>query len=98
MSSSAERVSPGLLAAAAAGATILAPNSELAVAVFAALERAHRDQGEEVWPTPRVHDFATWLRERYGCAQLANADSPRCLSDVEERELWRSVIETEERG
>jgi probable DNA repair protein len=98
VSSSAERVSPGLLAAAAAGATILAPNSELAVAVFAALERAHRDQGEEVWPTPRVHDFATWLRERYGCAQLANADSPRCLSDVEERELWRSVIETEERG
>ena len=98
MSPSGERVSPGLLAAAASGSTILAPNSELAAAVFAAIERAHRDQGEDIWPTPRVHDFATWLRERYGRGQLANATSPRCLSEVEERELWRSVIEAEERG
>jgi ATP-dependent helicase/nuclease subunit B len=98
VSGSGERVSPGLLAAAACGSTILAPNSELAAAVFAAIERAHRDQGRDVWPTPRVHDFATWLRERYGYGQLANADSPRCLGEVEERELWRSVIEAEERG
>ncbi|HMD28708.1 MAG TPA: hypothetical protein VKH13_09080, partial [Steroidobacteraceae bacterium] len=98
MSGSGERVSPGLLAAAAAGSTILAPNSELAAAVFAAIERTHRNRGEGVWRTPRVYDFATWLREQYGRSQLANADSPRCLSDVEERELWRSVIEAEERG
>ncbi len=98
MSGSGERVSPGLLAAAAAGSTILAPNSELAAAVFAAIERTHRDRAEGVWPTPRVYDFATWLREQYGHSQLANADSPRCLSEVEERELWRSVIEAEERG
>jgi len=98
VSGSGERVSPGLLAAAAAGSTILAPNSELAAAVFAAIERTHRNRGEGVWRTPRVYDFATWLREQYGRSQLANADSPRCLSDVEERELWRSVIEAEERG
>lgn len=98
MSSSGERVSPGLLAAAASGSTILAPNSELAAAVFAAIERAHRDQGEVIWPTPKVRDFATWMRERYGRGQLAKATSPRCLSEVEERELWRSVIEAEERG
>ena len=98
MSASGERVSPGLLAAAAGGSTILAPNSELAAAVFAAIERAHRDKGEAVWPTPKVFDFATWLREQYAYRQLANADSPRCLTEVEERELWRSVIEAEERG
>jgi len=98
VSSIGERVSPGLLAAAAGGSTVLAPNSELAAAVFDAIERAHRAAGEGVWPTPRVQDFTTWLRERYRCAQLADADSPRCLSDMEERELWRSVVEAEERG
>jgi ATP-dependent helicase/nuclease subunit B len=98
VSGSGERVSLGLLAAAAAGHTILAPNSELATAVFAAIERAHRDQGRDIWPTPKVLDFATWLREQYASRQLASADSPRCLAEVEERELWRSIIETEERG
>jgi ATP-dependent helicase/nuclease subunit B len=98
VSASGERVSAGLLAAAAAGYTILAPNSELATAVFAALERAHRDRGEAVWPTPKVLDFATWLRQQYAYRQLQNADSPRCLTELEERELWRSVIEAEERG
>jgi len=95
---SAERVPPGLLAAVAAGHTVLTPNTELAVAVFDAIERAHRAAGRDIWPTPRVQDFATWLRQQYGFGQLANADSPRCLSDVEERELWRSVIDAEQEG
>ncbi|MDP9008814.1 MAG: hypothetical protein M3N91_08930, partial [Pseudomonadota bacterium] len=70
----------------------------MATALFDAIERAHRDAGDAIWPTPRVRDFAGWLREQYVQGQLANAESPRVLSEVEERELWRAVVDTADRG
>ncbi|HEY2145295.1 MAG TPA: PD-(D/E)XK nuclease family protein [Steroidobacteraceae bacterium] len=78
----------------AAGHTILAPNTELAAALFDALEREQLQAGSHVWATPRVRDFGSWLRELHGQRQLANADSPRVLSDVEERELWRAIVDS----
>jgi ATP-dependent helicase/nuclease subunit B len=92
------RVSPALLAAVAAGRTVLAPNTELAAALFDAIERGHRDAGDEVWPTPRVHDYSSWLRAQHVQRQLGDAIEPRLLTEVEERELWRTVIDTAETG
>jgi probable DNA repair protein len=77
---------------------VLAPNTELAAALFDAIERAHQAAGDEIWPTPRVRDFAAWLREQYVQRQLSDSASPRLLSDVEERELWRLVIDDAELG
>lgn len=82
----------GLIEAANAGYTVLTPNTELAVALFDALERAQRDSGRDVWPTPRVRDFGSWLREQHVRRQFADSSTPRCLSDVEEHELWRRVV------
>jgi probable DNA repair protein len=81
-----------LIEAANAGRTVLAPNTELAAALFDAIERAHRDAGREIWPTPRVRDFGGWLKEHHVQRQLTDSSTPRCLSDVEERELWRAVV------
>jgi len=81
-----------LIAATDAGRTVLVPNAELAAALFDALERAQRDAGLGVWPTPRVRDFGGWLRERHGARHLADSSVPRCLTEVEERELWRRVV------
>jgi len=81
------------MAAVEAGHTILAPNTELANALYDAVERSHRDAGRDIWPTPRVRDFGSWQRERHAQRQLADATSPRCLTDVEERELWTSVLD-----
>jgi ATP-dependent helicase/nuclease subunit B len=83
-----------LLAAVEAGRTILAPNTELAAALFDAVERVHRDAGDQVWATPRVRDLSSWLREQHLQRQLTDERSPRLLSELEERELWRMVIET----
>ncbi len=74
------------------GATILAPNVELAAALFDAVDRHHREMGHEIWPTPRIRDFGSWLRERHAARQFLDAIGPRCLSDIEERELWRAVV------
>jgi ATP-dependent helicase/nuclease subunit B len=86
------------MGAAAEGHTVLAPNTELAAALFDAVERAHQDAGREVWPTPRVRDFGSWLREQHVARQLMDAASPRALNDIEERELWRTVIDASDAG
>jgi ATP-dependent helicase/nuclease subunit B len=91
-------VVPGLLEAANAGRTILAPNTELAAALFDAIERAYRDSGRDLWPTPRVRDFGSWLKEQHVRHQLIDSSTPRCLTDVEERELWRTVVLESESG
>ena len=80
------------------GQTLLTPNTELAAALIDWVERRHLALGHEIWPTPRIRDFSGWLRERYAERQLLDASLPRCLSDVEERELWRSVILDSEGG
>lgn len=89
---------PGLMAAAVSGHTILTPNAELAAALFDAIERAYLNAGRDVWPTPRVRDFGTWLREQHAARQLIDGGSPRILGDIEERELWRSVIDSSDVG
>jgi len=86
------------MAAVAAGHTILAPNTELAAALFDSVERAYRDAGRDVWPTPRVRDFGSWLREKHLGRQLTDATLPRVLGDVDERELWRAVIDSSDVG
>ena len=86
------------MTAVAAGHTILAPNTELAAALFDAVERFHQDAGRDVWPTPRILDFGSWLRARHTERQLSDAAAPRALSDIDERELWRAVIDSSEVG
>jgi ATP-dependent helicase/nuclease subunit B len=86
------------MAAVTGGHMLLAPNTELAAALFDAVERIHQEAGRDVWPTPRVRDFGSWLREQHLTRQLRDASSPRALSDIEERELWRTVIDSSEVG
>jgi probable DNA repair protein len=86
------------MAAVTAGDTVLAPNTELAAALFDAAERSHQDSGLNVWPTPRVRDFGSWLQEVHAGRQLADATLPRVLGDIEERELWRAVIDSSDAG
>jgi ATP-dependent helicase/nuclease subunit B len=87
------RVPVQLMAAATAGRTVLTPNAELAAALLDAVEREYRSLGREVWPTPRIRDLSSWLRELRAARLLVNPSLPRALSDIEERELWRAVVE-----
>jgi ATP-dependent helicase/nuclease subunit B len=81
-----------LLAATDAGRTVLVPNAELAAALIDAVERAQRAALREVWPTPSIRDFGGWLREMHFRSQFEDSSTARCLSESEERELWRSVV------
>lgn len=68
------------------------PNTELVAALTDAVERSHRASGRQIWPTPRIRDFGGWLKDRHVGRQLIDSTLPRCLSDVEERELWRDAV------
>jgi len=81
-----------LIEAAAASRIVLTPSAELAAALFDAVERAHREAGREIWPTPKILDLGTWLKAQHLERQLMDSSLPRCLSDAEERELWRRVV------
>ncbi len=87
-----------MLAALEAGETVLAPNKELADALIDAVDRRHRDAAEEIWPTPRVRDFSSWLREQYSRKLILDAGNQRCLTDFEELEIWRGVVQEGESG
>jgi len=80
------------LASLAAGRTVLAPTAELAAALFDCVERAQRDAGLEVWPTPRIRDFSSWLREQHLRREATHPAALRVLNEVEERELWRAIV------
>jgi hypothetical protein len=58
------RLPPDFSAALAAGRTVLAPNTEIAAALFDAAEREQRALGLALWVTPRIRDFGSWLREQ----------------------------------
>ena len=90
------RAESPLLRALSAGRLVLVPNAELASALFDAVERSHRDAGSEIWLTPRIRDFSSWLREKHLQRQLFDLTAPRVMSEIEERELWRSVLESSE--
>ena len=86
------------MAAVSAGLTVLTPNAELSAALTDAVEREHRRVGLEIWATPRIRELNSWLRELAAGRQLTKPQAPRCLTEVEERELWRAVVEDSELG
>ncbi|HUX73915.1 MAG TPA: PD-(D/E)XK nuclease family protein [Steroidobacteraceae bacterium] len=81
-----------------AGLAVLAPSGELAAALFDSVERHHRAAGHEIWPTPCVRDFSSWLREQHQARLLRDASDLRVLQEVEERALWREIVAQEDAG
>ncbi len=70
----------------------MAPTNEMAAALGDALDRHWLESGREVWATPRVREFGSWLREQHLLRQRIDARAPYLLTDPEERELWRQVL------
>ncbi len=71
---------------------MLAPNAQIAALLTDRIARHHLAQGRDIWPTPRIRDFAGWVVERYEQQNFATGKAPRVLEDPEEREIWRQVV------
>jgi hypothetical protein len=71
---------------------VLVPNAQIAALLTDRIARHHLAQGRDIWPTPRIRDFAGWVVERYEQQNFAAGKAPRVLEDPEEREIWRQVV------
>ena len=71
---------------------MLAPNAQIASLLIDRIARHHLAAGRDIWPTPKVRDFASWVRERYEWQDFGTGTAPRVLEDPEEREIWRQVV------
>ena len=81
-----------LIQAVDSGLTVLVPNTELAAALADAVERSHRRRDAR-FGLPRA-SATSGAGSRIGTsvASCSTRRLPRCLSDAEERELWRDAV------
>src|SRR5689334_16917178 len=85
---------PRLVAALAAGSTVVTPNKRLARALIAAYDRAHRARGLAAWPAARVLPWSAWLETLWGDV-LAHGALPsitRLLRTAQARRLWQQIV------
>ncbi len=87
--------SPGLRAAFAAGATIIAPNQLLASVAHEQFVQTQLAAGLETWLAPQVLSVNAWLSACWREARYARADVPPLLSLAQERAAWEQLIQSE---
>ena len=80
-----------LLAALAAGDSVVCPSAQRAAAVRAAWAAHQAGQGLTLWPTPDVLPFDAWAERLLDRQRDAGFAAPRLLSPVEQLLLWRDV-------
>ena len=83
-----------LLAALAAGDTLVTANARLAAALRAAHDHAALAEGRPVWVSPDLLTWPSWLERCLEVAQWsdASAATPLLLSETQEQLLWETVI------
>ncbi len=77
--------------ALARGATVVAASARAARALRLQHARDQRAAGHEVWASPAILDWDTWLRTLWQNYAFATPDAPLLLSPFQERALWTRV-------
>jgi ATP-dependent helicase/nuclease subunit B len=73
----------------AQGGLVLASTERVARSVTAALNARQRAGGRLAWPTPEVHAWDAWVRERW---RERNSAGLMLLNRLQEQSLWARVI------
>ena len=83
-----------LLAALAAGSTVVTPNKRLARALVATYDNAQRSAGRRAWPAARALPWPAWLEQLWNdvLAHDALPSITRLLRAPQARWRWRQII------
>lgn len=73
------------------GATVLAANSRAARALHVRYAQDQRNAGREVWPSPPIFEWDSWLRDLWRDYAFRHPEAPILLSPLQERVLWERV-------
>ncbi|MGI4757853.1 MAG: PD-(D/E)XK nuclease family protein [Janthinobacterium lividum] len=82
-----------ILAALESGATLLTPNVRSARFWSRHYDAAVRGRGGKSWLAPRILPWSAWTSSLWQAAVVRGADLRILLNDVQERSLWRTVIQ-----
>jgi ATP-dependent helicase/nuclease subunit B len=74
------------------GATIVAASSRATRALHLAWADLQRAEGRQVWPTPSIFDWDSWLRELWRDHSFVSTDAPVLLSSLQEQALWSRAL------
>ena len=85
---------PRLLAALAAGSTIVTPNKRLARALVGAHDHLQRSGGRRAWPAARVLPWSAWLEQLWSDAIARDAlpSIARLLRAPQARRRWQQIV------
>src|SRR5437762_88471 len=85
---------PRLLAALAAGSTVVTPNNRLARALVAAHDKDQRANGRRAWPAARAMPWTAWLEQLWSdvVAHDALPSLARLVRGPQARWLWRDIV------
>lgn len=87
-------MNPALVAALAAGATVVTPNKRLARHVVDAFDRAQREAGRRAWTAAKAVPWPAWVGALEDEATAAGAISPRVrLGPAASALLWRAALD-----
>lgn len=81
----------GVLQSLRRGATVITANARAARALRIRYAQEQRSAGHEVWPSPSLYDWDSWLRELWHDYAFRNPGAPTLLSSFQERRLWVRV-------
>jgi ATP-dependent helicase/nuclease subunit B len=70
------------------GATVVAASPRAARALALEYAESQRSAGREIWPSPPILDWDSWLRSLWRDYSFAHPDAPMLLSPLQEQVLW----------
>jgi probable DNA repair protein len=77
------------------GATIVTASPRAARNLHLAYAAQQRESNHEVWPTPHILGWETWMRELWRIHSFFDTDAPLLLTSLQERTLWKRAQEND---
>jgi probable DNA repair protein len=86
---------PDLFNVLQSGATVVTPSALHASVALEQFNRAQWAQGGKAWERPKILSLDAWLTTCWQEARFSRNNVPALLSPLQERELWRRMIQSD---
>lgn len=76
------------------GATVLTPNQRTARHLLLRHDRAQQGAGAKTWQAPNILSLNAWTATLWRAAMVSGVETRVVLNALQERELWRRIIDS----
>ena len=95
-----EHTEEDLFASLAPGRIVLTATNRLARELRGRLARWHLEHGRQIWQTPEILPYSTWLAQQYQTLWRGQTETqwPRLLTPAQELAVWEDVLQQSPEG